>query len=394
MAIQGASNAACPCRRLASRYQDRHHLRKPTTSGTSCNRSDSWRVADSSFCYLDSHSSNKPSTSPDLILLYTTDTLGVLEPCGCNPIGGLARRATLIRQLRKQYPHVLLLDSGNWAGEGERGRLVLEAMQEMGYDGIGLGLTDLLTKAAWLPLAQRLQVPLLSAFPERNQLPSFVRREALYLLGGHRVGVVALAPTPEGWSEEELHVHLAWVLRRLRRQADVVVVLSQWGLERDRALAQWQAEEGWVDLLIGNGEARRLKEPLRFGRTWLLPTSHRGEYVGLVEVRWKEGRPDFMVRQLPVDTRYEPASSLQARSEAFQRMQAERLRRASLRAGQEREEAEGFRPDFVPASCPILVLFPLEDAFARTQKAAQWGKMCYLEWYYTLTRRSISAVKS
>ncbi|MFA5096199.1 MAG: hypothetical protein WC478_02545, partial [Candidatus Omnitrophota bacterium] len=56
----------------------------------------------------------------ELVLIYTGQTHGALYPCNCpaEPDGGLARRATLSRQLKKQYSGSLLLDSGNFFSGG------------------------------------------------------------------------------------------------------------------------------------------------------------------------------------------------------------------------------------------------------------------------------------
>ena len=78
-----------------------------------------------------------------ITILYTGNTQSYIEPCGCYPgqSGGVARRATLIEQIRKQRPDLLLVDAGgNFDGENRldelRARANMEAMKAMGYDAI------------------------------------------------------------------------------------------------------------------------------------------------------------------------------------------------------------------------------------------------------------------
>src|SRR5690554_3227213 len=84
-----------------------------------------------------------------LIVLHTNDMHSRIEPFPDDGgtfanLGGMARRATLIQQIRNQESHVLLLDAGdifqgtpyfNFYG----GELEFRLMSEMGYDAATLG---------------------------------------------------------------------------------------------------------------------------------------------------------------------------------------------------------------------------------------------------------------
>jgi 5'-nucleotidase len=58
------------------------------------------------------------ATPPDLTILYTNDTHARLDPFPDNAVefaglGGIARRASLVKQIRSQSKNVLLLDAGD-----------------------------------------------------------------------------------------------------------------------------------------------------------------------------------------------------------------------------------------------------------------------------------------
>lgn len=87
---------------------------------------------------------------PAFTILFTAEVHGALLPCDCplEPLGGLARRATLVKRYRERGP-VLLVDVGGWApggmydeysdGDPERDKLrtklMAQAMLAMKYDG-------------------------------------------------------------------------------------------------------------------------------------------------------------------------------------------------------------------------------------------------------------------
>ena len=118
-----------------------------------------------------------PRTSVDgveegvhLVILHTNDTHSRMDPFPLDGgpfqgLGGVARRATLIRRIRARHPHVLLLDSGDiFQGTPYfnffKGEIELEAMSAMDYDVATIGNHDfdngVSGLAAMMPRATRL----------------------------------------------------------------------------------------------------------------------------------------------------------------------------------------------------------------------------------------------
>lgn len=87
-----------------------------------------------------------------LTILHTNDMHSRIEPFPDNAaqwagMGGMARRAALIEQVRQQEPNVLLLDSGDiWQGTPYfnffQGELEYKLMSQMAYDASTLGNHD------------------------------------------------------------------------------------------------------------------------------------------------------------------------------------------------------------------------------------------------------------
>lgn len=184
-------------------------------------------------------------------------------------MGGLARRATFIKAARARAgeSHVLLLDGGNtfWgpspsaATKKSQGKVIVEAMNQMGYDAMALGEGDL-----WLGrqiVRQRVadaHFPVLSAnvrLPETHDeyrgrllLDPYVLLE----IGGRQVGIISAMGARGSLAAGYLLVEdpleaIATHARELQAQTDIVIVLSQ--LDWDANVWLAEAVSG-IDLIL------------------------------------------------------------------------------------------------------------------------------------------------
>jgi hypothetical protein len=96
----------------------------------------------------------KYAYAEEITILYTAGTHAMLYPCSCpgEPDGGVARRAALIKKLKKEKPDTLVLDSGGFFAGGSidqyaqnteldkaRTMVNLKAMMLMQYDAVAIG---------------------------------------------------------------------------------------------------------------------------------------------------------------------------------------------------------------------------------------------------------------
>jgi 2',3'-cyclic-nucleotide 2'-phosphodiesterase (5'-nucleotidase family) len=102
-----------------------------------------------------------------LSIIYSGNLDGELEPCGCSAegnFGGIKRRATLLQQLRKATPELVVLSTGGLLssdGPGDRlkGEYILKGFAALNYDAIAVQWRDLaygteFAAAAKLPWVQ------------------------------------------------------------------------------------------------------------------------------------------------------------------------------------------------------------------------------------------------
>jgi 5'-nucleotidase len=226
-----------------------------------------------------------------LVVLHTNDTHSRLDPFpmdgGRNQgLGGVAKRAQIIKQIREQEPFVLLLDAGDifqgtpyfnfYKGEPE-----IKAMSYMGYDATAIGNHDF--DAGMENLATQLRLharfPMLvcnydvSGTPlEGNVLPYKIFKRGPLKVGVLGVGIEGKGLIPDTLFGSTVYLDpiaeankAAYTLRN-REHCDLVICLSHLGnryvAERkvsDEDLAK-QSEE--IDLIIGGHTHTFLDKPL------------------------------------------------------------------------------------------------------------------------------------
>ncbi|WP_455218335.1 multiheme c-type cytochrome [Kaarinaea lacus] len=87
----------------------------------------------------------------NLTVIYSGNLDGELEPCGCSAegnLGGIKRRATVLSNLRKESPQLIVISAGGLLssdGPGDRlkSEYILKGFASLGYDAIGVQWRDL-----------------------------------------------------------------------------------------------------------------------------------------------------------------------------------------------------------------------------------------------------------
>mgnify|MGYP002777665815 CR=1 FL=1 len=261
-----------------------------------------------------------------LTILHTNDVHSRLDPFPMDGSrnagrGGVARRATLIRQIQQeqQQANVLLFDAGDlfqgtpyfnlYKGEPE-----ILAMNRMEYDAATIGNHDFdggidnmreqFSKAAF-PF-------LIANYDFRNTvMDGQTEPYRVFRKGGVRIGVFGLGIDPNGLIPKSLHKEMRYlnpvelgndVARRLRqdKKCDYVVCLSHLGYEykaepnliSDRVLASRSRN---IDLIIGGHTHTFLDAPVSVpnadGQPVLInQVGFAGIYLGRLDLTFERGR--------------------------------------------------------------------------------------------------------
>jgi hypothetical protein len=198
-----------------------------------------------------------------LTIAFTGKTHGYLENCGCkvNQSGGVARRATVLEQLRRQDPGLLLIDAGDafimpdkqaeldYLSRQEED-LYLRTLDFMKYQAAAIGISELAFGAGAFRQATRGRgVPFLAANIREDGRP-LGPASIRIATGGLRVAVIGVFEPPRGRAADPIFEdHTAFLtfedpVAALKREvasaragADLVLAIGRLTPETIRALA-------------------------------------------------------------------------------------------------------------------------------------------------------------
>lgn len=242
---------------------------------------------------------------------YSTQTKpdGIALPAYKN-VGGIARRATLIKRIRTEHQPILLVDAGDiidgspfsieFAGEAD-----VAAANAVGYEVMTVGNHEFSnTMADFLKRVQEAKFPMLGAnvFKISDGSP-FLRAYIMKNEDGLRVAILGVT-IPNNYTATKGALTMAdpiacaadWV-PKLRKQADVVMVLSHLGYDEDLKLA---AQVPGIDIIVGGHSNTRLIHPIlvkcdgaaqafSVGGTVIAQAFHWGSELGEVDLVFHKG---------------------------------------------------------------------------------------------------------
>lgn len=254
-----------------------------------------------------------------ITILHTNDVHSNVEPFPSNDpkyanLGGAARRLSVIHNIRKENPNILLLDAGdmfqgtpyfNFYG----GELEFKLMSKLGYDAATIGNHDFDNSidglAAQMPHAQ---FDILSAnYDMKNTImDGLTKPYKVYIKDDVRIGVFGLGIKLSGLVNKRMYKETIYLdpieiaqdmTKTLRDQehCDIVICLSHLGYDyrnkeviSDLNLAK--ATSG-IDLIIGGHTHTFLEKPT-------IVQNKKGAFVLVNQVGWggiQLGRIDFFL---------------------------------------------------------------------------------------------------
>jgi 2',3'-cyclic-nucleotide 2'-phosphodiesterase (5'-nucleotidase family) len=251
----------------------------------------------------------------DIALLYTSNLRGKFTPCDCAvlPLGGLARRATVIRRARAEADATVVVDAGDLFGpqgtpaETERqARLLAAGVGRAGIDAFTPGDGDLAIGVARLKaLAAAHKIPIVSANLYGRDGQRLFQADRLVEAAGTRLGIFGVTAPPtaadaSGWRAAGIVVRdpadaareQAASLRA--RGAAVVVALVHGGLPAEnRRLVQAMTGVDWA--VLGHS-ALNLDRPEKANGAFLLEAMSEGKNVGRLDLHVVGGSTAFADR--------------------------------------------------------------------------------------------------
>lgn len=265
--------------------------------------------------------------SVHLVILHVNDTHGCLEPfaqADGKRVGGAARLATMIRQVRSENPgRVLLLHAGDILSKGGpltiwyAGDADFRAMNLMGFDALTPGNGDF-----YFGLGNLQRVAKLASFPflhgniayrDTGQRPfaPYVIKE----VAGVRVGLLGVGrvradhPSARALNYRDPVAIAKGLASEVAPKVDLLVALTHIGLDNDQRLA---AEAPEIDLIVGGDSHSQVEVPIRVtregaaGETVIAQAGDTGRFLGRLDVYADKRGPKYRVEK--IEGRLEPVS--------------------------------------------------------------------------------------
>lgn len=243
-----------------------------------------------------------PVSAVSLSLIYTANLQGELEPCGCTPetdFGGILRHSTGLKQLRSQFPQAFVVAGGgvletSTSTQTIKNQFILQGLQYLGYDAIGLQWRDVTFGDT--PLAES-QLPWVAS----NYPRDIFARQKLIDRDGNRLLVLSLLDDKQFalMTGRDRFDHLSkQILDQLREahQQDYItlVILSP-------NMQEWLTQlQDHTDFILLPMAAEHFSEPRALSdKTWVLQPGHRGMHLGSASFqRSTEGKWSLIQQQV------------------------------------------------------------------------------------------------
>jgi len=245
-----------------------------------------------------------PSYAKDITVIYSGDTHAMIYPCSCplEPDGGVARRVSLIKELKNKYADAIILDTGSFFGGGlldentqntqldiARSKINVKALELAGFDAVAISDDEFnFGNDVIKETINNTNLKFLSCNIQFAGVLPFVIKE----VSGVKVGVIAVTNSliKKKASNVEFKEPKDAVIQALgqarKEGASLTIILSN--LTEAENLGLINNVSG-IDILI-ESRNRQKEKSLKIGNTLILRTSWQGRRLGLAKISIKDNK--------------------------------------------------------------------------------------------------------
>ena len=240
----------------------------------------------------------------EAVILYTGNTHAMLYTCSC-PIerdGGVSRRASLVKEVRRKYPGLLLLDCGSFTAGGlmdeyiqntkldmQRSEVNFKAMELMRYDAVAVSSDEFnFGKDFFLRNARKNNPAFLSANLDLDKVEPYIIKQ----VSGIKIGIIGLTSLAAAQKSEGLKVTapkaVGQLISRLKNEGvEVVIVLSTLGIKDDLDLISKVKD---IDILFRGSSPIKEDVDAKVGSTFIVRPYWQGRKLGKLILEVKDGK--------------------------------------------------------------------------------------------------------
>jgi 2',3'-cyclic-nucleotide 2'-phosphodiesterase (5'-nucleotidase family) len=241
-----------------------------------------------------------------LTIVHTNDTHGRIASYAVTgvqgEVGGFAKLYTLVQQIRKDVPNVLLLDAGDTLhGTNlvnlQKGLNVVGMMNGLGYDAMVPGNHDFnYGYAHLLDLSKLADFKVLSANVEKDKKPVFAPytiiekegvRVAIIGVSAEETPIVTHPNNVIGLNFSNPVEKVKNMVAEVKDKADIIVVLSHTGYEVDQKIAK---EVPGIHLIIGGHTHTQLDKVTVVNNVIIAQSGEHGKNLGRIDLSIEDGK--------------------------------------------------------------------------------------------------------
>ena len=268
------------------------------------------------------------ATDTVITILHTNDTHSQIDPLPANDVnagkGGVARRATLVKRIRKENPNTLLVDAGDVL-QGTpyfnfyKGEVEYKAMSAIGYDVGTLGNHEFDNGVEALAAALKFaNFDVVSANYDLKgtMLEQRVKRYVVKTVGGIKIGLFGLGVSPVGLITPDNFKGVTYidpvvaardVVKVLREQerCALIIAMSHLGYYEDgqRGDSMVAAQVDGIDFIASGHTHTFMKEPVFQSqpcgnKTMIFQVGKSGIHLGRVDFTFRGGKVASFKAQL------------------------------------------------------------------------------------------------
>ncbi len=321
-------------------------------------------------------------------VVVTGNSYAALYPCGHCPAsvgGGVARRATVIDELRKKED-VLLLDAGNFTGGGlmdeesigymlDRRRTLyyLKVMEKLNYDAVLVGEDDFNFGVDFLEEnMKKYRINFISSNLQIKGVLPYIIKE----VGGVKIGILGLTSSRVAdrynVKMKDYKVALKENIKKIMPSVDMIVLLSNLDDNFNRRIVRNFKD---IKLIISSGHTLSGAFYEKEGGAYIVRPSYQAKELRIIELSFKgEGSLDynfsrrrlsFNIHESPVIKRMIPACVSDSNCSPRKGLVARCVEGATSDAHcvyEERERVEAYI--ITDKSCPFCITEPTEKYLA------------------------------
>ncbi|HOW34916.1 MAG TPA: hypothetical protein PL155_00670 [Candidatus Omnitrophota bacterium] len=252
----------------------------------------------------------------NITVIYTAGSRAALYPAneGAGPLGGVSRRAGKIKQLRKDFPDLLLIEGGSsFAGaqqdinrveqnlDASRTLVYLKSLEMMDYDALVIGQDEYNFGDKFLEeVISKMDLTFLSCNTKIKGARPYLKKKA----GNLTVGVIGVTqPGQDPFTADPFEGIKNAVNELKDKKADLIIVLSSFGRQKDKIIA---GQIPGINVMIDLTAEQEGKESEKTGETLIVTLPSGAKELAKLNLSLENGTiVHSSIEEIALDNRVE-----------------------------------------------------------------------------------------